>query len=55
MKMLKYTFSQVQAEDESHKVQIDHPFSLDGTRLKTKFLPKFFLMPNLGMLVSEAG
>lgn len=38
------------AEDEQHSDRIEHIFSLDGTRLKTKFLPRLILMPNLGML-----
>ncbi|XP_065212038.1 transmembrane protein 62-like [Planococcus citri] len=45
----------VEAEDEQQNVQkIDHIFSLNGSRSDRRFLSKFFLMPNLGLLIQSA-
>jgi len=44
---------QIEVIDETRtRTTHHHQFSLDGTRVKTKFLPRLFLMPNLGMIVS---
>lgn len=51
--LILHIIFQIQVIDKKGTKTIhDHLFSLDGTRVKTKLLPRLFLMPNLGMMVS---
>lgn len=48
-----FHISQVTANSAVMSKQIQHKFSLDGSRIQMKLFSRFVLMPNLGLMVSN--